>query len=51
VRKIREPQFDSNEETEVRLVPLKDIEELILRGRINHALVIVAFHLLKINQI
>ncbi|HEY9776857.1 MAG TPA: NUDIX hydrolase [Planktothrix sp.] len=49
-KKIREPQFDSNEETVVRLVPMSEIEQLIIDGKINHALVIVAFHLLKIRQ-
>jgi 8-oxo-dGTP pyrophosphatase MutT (NUDIX family) len=36
--------FDSTEETEVVLVPLAEIPQLIRDGRITHALVVVAFH-------
>ncbi len=36
--------FDSTEETEVVLVPLAEIPELIRDGAITHALVVVAFH-------
>lgn len=43
VRKVAKPHLDSNEETEVVLVPLADIKHLIASGRITHALVIAAF--------
>jgi 8-oxo-dGTP pyrophosphatase MutT (NUDIX family) len=36
--------FDSTEECEVVLIPLDEIPELIRRGVISHALVVVAFH-------
>ncbi|MBI2962407.1 MAG: NUDIX hydrolase [Deltaproteobacteria bacterium] len=36
--------FDTTEETEVVLVPLDDVPELIRGGVISHALVVVAFH-------
>lgn len=38
------PAFDSTEETEVVLVPLEQVPELIRVGQITHALVVVAFH-------
>jgi ADP-ribose pyrophosphatase len=50
VEKVREPVFESNEETVVKLVPLDEIDRLIVDGKINHALVIVAFHLLKLRS-
>jgi ADP-ribose pyrophosphatase len=43
VRKVGKQQLDSNEETEVVLVPLGAIGKLIASGRITHALVIAAF--------
>lgn len=43
VRRVTEPTFDTTEETEVVLVPLADIKEMIATGRITHALVIAAF--------
>jgi ADP-ribose diphosphatase len=43
VRKVGKQQLDSNEETEVVLVPLSEIGKLIASGRITHALVIAAF--------
>jgi ADP-ribose pyrophosphatase len=49
VRRVREPQFDSTEETEVVLVPLAKIPALIRSGEITHALVVVAFHWLAIG--
>jgi 8-oxo-dGTP pyrophosphatase MutT (NUDIX family) len=44
VRLACEVSFDTTEETEVTLVPLDEIPELIKRGTISHALVVVAFH-------
>ena len=44
------PAFDSTEETEVVLVPLVEIPELIRDGRITHALVVVAFHWLALRR-
>jgi 8-oxo-dGTP pyrophosphatase MutT (NUDIX family) len=43
------PAFDSTEETEVVLVPLARIPELIRAGEITHALVVVAFHWLALR--
>jgi len=40
--------FHTTEETEVALVPLDEIPELIRRGVISHALVVVAFHHLEL---
>ena len=42
--KLREPHFDTTEETEVVLVPLSEIPDLVRQGRISHALVVVAFY-------
>lgn len=39
-----EPSFDTTEETEVRLVPVRELPELVRSGRITHALVVVAFY-------
>ena len=44
------PSFDSTEETEVVLVPLIRIPELIRAGDITHALVVVAFHWLSLRN-
>jgi len=44
------PTFDSTEETEVELVPLATIPDLIRDGRITHALVVVAFHWLALRR-
>jgi ADP-ribose pyrophosphatase len=45
VRKVGEPSqhLDGAEETEVELVPLANIKQMIATGRITHALVITAF--------
>jgi len=43
------PAFDSTEETEVVLVPLVEIPQLIRDGTITHALVVVAFHWLALR--
>jgi 8-oxo-dGTP pyrophosphatase MutT (NUDIX family) len=42
-------RFDTTEETEVVLVPLDRIPELIREGDISHALVVVAFHWLALS--
>jgi len=44
------PRFDSTEETEVVLVPLARISDLIRGGEISHALVIAAFHWLALRR-
>lgn len=44
------PSFDSTEETEVVLVPLARIPDLIRAGEISHALVVVAFHWLQLRR-
>jgi len=44
------PRFDTTEETEVALVPLAEIPDLIRAGRISHALVVVAFHWLALHE-
>lgn len=44
------PAFDSTEETEVVLVPLATIPDLIRAGDITHALVVVAFHWLALRE-
>ena len=44
------PSFDSSEETEVVLVPLVRIPDMICVGDITHALVIVAFHWLALRR-
>jgi 8-oxo-dGTP pyrophosphatase MutT (NUDIX family) len=49
VRPCAPPSFDSTEETEVVLVPLARIPDLIADGTITHALVVVAFHWLGLR--
>lgn len=44
-RKTKPLSLDLSEDIEVELVPLARIPSLIAEGQINHALVIVAFHL------
>jgi ADP-ribose pyrophosphatase len=44
------PVFDSTEHTVVRLVPLKEIPDLISTGVINHALVVTGFYWLSLYQ-
>ena len=51
VEKRFETHFDTTEETEVVLVPLADIPDLIRRGQITHALVVVAFHWYGLDQV
>jgi len=48
VRKVGEPTLDGTEETEVVLVRRADLPGLVRSGRINHALVVVAFYLLDL---
>lgn len=50
VERLHEPHFDSTEETEVVLVPLARIPDLIRAGDITHALVVVAFHWLALRH-
>jgi len=49
VERLHIPSFDSSEETEVELVPLVRIPDLIRNGDITHALVVVAFHWLSLR--
>jgi ADP-ribose pyrophosphatase len=44
VEKTRSVSLDPNEDIDVELVPLAGVPSLIADGRIDHALVIVAFH-------
>ncbi len=43
IRRVSGPLPDQTEDIEVVLIPLKKIPELILRGKIDHAMVITAF--------
>ncbi len=43
IEKMAEPFPDQTEDIEVVLIPLKEIQKLILNGEIHHALVISAF--------
>ncbi|HON84507.1 MAG TPA: NUDIX hydrolase [Syntrophorhabdaceae bacterium] len=43
-KKVNEKNLDPDEDIEVVLVPVEDIPGLIAQGKINHALVIVAFY-------
>lgn len=43
-------RFDGTEETEVKLIPLIRVPELIRTGVISHALVVVAFHWLLLSE-
>jgi ADP-ribose pyrophosphatase len=45
-----EPHNDSTEQTRVRLVPLEEIPALITEGKIDHALVVLAFHRLALAE-
>ncbi|HYP02430.1 MAG TPA: NUDIX hydrolase [Pyrinomonadaceae bacterium] len=46
----QKPVIESTEHTVVRLVPLADVPALIASGAINHALVVVGFHWLALQQ-
>jgi ADP-ribose pyrophosphatase len=50
VERRQVPTFDSTEETEVVLVPLARIPDLMRSGDITHALVVVAFHWLALRR-
>jgi 8-oxo-dGTP pyrophosphatase MutT (NUDIX family) len=50
VERRYDPSFDSTEETEVVLVPLRRVPDLIRTGDISHALVVVAFHWLALRN-
>ncbi len=45
-----EPRNEGTEQTRVRLVPLERIPALIAGGEIDHALVVLAFHLLSLSE-
>ena len=44
VKQVANPKPDQAEDIETILVPLSDIPELIRRGKIDHAIVVAAFH-------
>jgi len=44
VKKVADPTPDQAEDIETILVPLVDIPELIRQGKIDHAIVVAAFH-------
>jgi 8-oxo-dGTP pyrophosphatase MutT (NUDIX family) len=46
--RTREPELDAMEEIEVRLEPLESIPGLIESGKIDHSLVVAAFHLFNL---
>jgi 8-oxo-dGTP pyrophosphatase MutT (NUDIX family) len=46
----QKPVIESTEHTVVRLVPLADVPSLVVDGSINHALVVVGFHLLSLFE-
>jgi ADP-ribose pyrophosphatase len=50
VKKRFEPHFDSTEETEVLLVPVKELPALVQQGKITHALVVTAFYWFHLFQ-
>jgi 8-oxo-dGTP pyrophosphatase MutT (NUDIX family) len=43
IKKVSDPTPDQTEDIEVVLIPLEDISGLILKGQIDHAMVITAF--------
>jgi len=49
-KKVQEPQFDGNEDIELKVVPYDAVASLIETGAITHALVIVAFHYLHLYE-
>ena len=49
-RRVGELQQDESEDIEVVSVPVAEIDGLIARGMIEHALVVVAFHKLQLLQ-
>jgi ADP-ribose pyrophosphatase len=44
VKKVADPSLDQAEDIETILVPLIDIPDLIRQGKIDHAIVVAAFH-------
>jgi len=50
VRQIEIPEFAGTEDIAVRLLPLDDVPDLIRSGTITHALVMVAFYWLSLNE-
>lgn len=50
VELLHAPRFDTTEETEVVLVPLVRVPDLMRAGHITHALVVVAFHWLSLRR-
>lgn len=50
VRQIEIPEFAGTEDIAVRLLPLDDVPDLIRSGVITHALVMVAFYWLSLNE-
>jgi 8-oxo-dGTP pyrophosphatase MutT (NUDIX family) len=47
-RKVSELKLDEAEEVEVSFHPLAQVRELVREGKIRHALVVAAFHLLDL---
>ena len=50
VERRHDTRFDTTEETEVVLVPMASVPDLIRAGEITHALVVVAFHWLALSR-
>lgn len=50
VKQIEIPEFAGTEEIAIRLLPLDDVPDLVRRGAITHALVMVAFYWLQLNE-
>jgi ADP-ribose pyrophosphatase len=50
VELVQEPTFDRYEDIELRVVPYKQIPELIKTGAICHALVVAAFYYLSLHE-
>ena len=46
--KTAETSFDENESIATRLLPEKEVENLIMKGTISHSLVVAAFYYLKV---
>ena len=46
--KTAETSFDENESIATRLLPEKEVENLIIKGTISHSLVVAAFYYLKV---
>jgi ADP-ribose pyrophosphatase len=49
-KQVQAPQFDGNEDIELKVVPYETVPKLIESGAITHALVIVAFHYLSLYE-